>query len=71
MRAFVVLLTVALQSPAFSLEYGMVRIGSDDFLLPLRSVLQVRQVKQFVRNETVFRDYRRFEASTDIKFHNK
>ena len=63
--------TFPLQSPSFSLEYGMVRIGSDDFLLPLRSVLQLRQGKNIVRNETVFREYRRFEASSGIKFDNK
>lgn len=57
-----------LQSPTFSLEYGMVRIGTEDHLLPLRSVLQVRQGKQVVRNETQFRDYRKFEASSLIKF---
>jgi hypothetical protein len=61
----------ALQSPAFSLEYGMVRIGADDYLLPLRSVLQVRHLKKFVRNETVFRDYRKFEASSEIRFDKK
>jgi hypothetical protein len=57
-----------LQSPTFSLEYGMVRIGAEDHLLPLRSVLQVRQGKQIARNETQFRDYRKFEASSQIKF---
>jgi hypothetical protein len=57
-----------LQSPTFSLEYGMVRIGEEDHLLPLRSVLQVRQGKQVVRNETQFRDYRKFEAASAIKF---
>lgn len=57
-----------LQSPTFSLEYGMVRIAGQDYLLPLRSVLQVRQAKQVVRNETQFRDYRKFEASSQIKF---
>ena len=57
-----------LQSPTFSLEYGMVRIGVEDHLLPLRSVLQVRQGKQVVRNETQFRDYRKFAASSQIKF---
>jgi len=57
-----------LQSPTFSLEYGMVRIGAENHLLPLRSVLQVRQGKQVVRNETQFRDYRKFEASSQIKF---
>jgi hypothetical protein len=57
-----------LQSPTFSLEYGMVHIAGGDHLLPLRSVLQVRQSKQVVRNETQFRDYRKFEASSQIKF---
>ena len=57
-----------LQSPSFSLEYGMVRIVGEDHLLPLRSVLQVRQGRQVVRNETQFRDYRKFEASSQIKF---
>ena len=57
-----------LQSPTFSLEYGMVRIAGEDHLLPLRSVLQVRQGKQVVRNETQFRDYRKFDASSEIKF---
>jgi hypothetical protein len=61
----------ALQSPAFSLEYGMVRIGSEDFLLPLRSILQLRQQKTFVRNETTFRGYRKFAASSGIDFENK
>lgn len=57
-----------LQSPSFSLDYGMVKVGSQDYLLPLRSVLQVRQGKLMVRNETVFRDYRKFEASSEMKF---
>jgi hypothetical protein len=60
-----------LQSPTFSLEYSMVRIGRDDYLLPLRSVLQLRQLKKVVRNETVFRGYRRFDASSEIKFEEK
>jgi hypothetical protein len=58
----------ALQAPTFSLEYGMVRIGTEDYLLPLRSVMQVNQYKLLVRNESVFREYRRFEASSGIKF---
>ena len=57
-----------LQSPALSLDYGMVKIGEKDYLLPLRSVLQLRQGKVFVRNETVFRGYRKFEAESQIKF---
>jgi hypothetical protein len=57
-----------LQSPQFSLEYGMVRVAGEDRLLPLRSVLQVRQGRHVVRNETHFRDYRKFDASSEIKF---
>ena len=63
--------TFPLQSPSFSLEYGMVRIGSEDYLLPLRSTMQVRRNKIVERNESVFREYRRFEASSGIKFDNK
>ena len=59
-----------LQAPALSLDYGMVRIGKDDYLLPLRSVLQLRHAKAFVRNESVFRAYRKFEAESEIKYQN-
>lgn len=59
-----------LQAPTFSLEYAMVRIGPQDYLLPLRSVLQLRQGKNMIRNEAVFRAYRKFEASSKIEFQN-
>jgi hypothetical protein len=57
-----------LQSPSMSLDYGLVKIGELDYLLPLRSVLQTRQGKSLIRNETVFRDYHKFEASSSIQF---
>jgi len=57
-----------LQSPSLSLDYGMVKIGEKDYLLPLRSVLQLRRAKIFVRNESVFRGYRKFQAESQIKF---
>jgi len=57
-----------LQSPSLSLDYGMVKIGENDYLLPLRSTLQLRQAKVFVRNEAVFRDYRKFQAQSQIEF---
>ena len=60
-----------LQSPSLSLDYGMVKIGEEDYLLPLRSVLQLRQAKVFVRNEAVFRGYRKFGAESRIKYDNK
>jgi hypothetical protein len=57
-----------LQSPSLSLDYGMVKIGENDYLLPLRSVLQLRQAKVFIRNEAVFRGYRKFGAESHIKY---
>ncbi len=57
-----------LQAPSLSLDYGMVKIGEKDYLLPLRSTLQLRRAKVFVRNETVFRGYRKFQAESQIKY---
>ncbi len=57
-----------LQSPALSLDYGSIKIGEKDYLLPLRSTLQLRQSRTFVRNETVFRGYRKFQAESQVKF---
>jgi hypothetical protein len=57
-----------LQMPSLSLDYGMVKVGEKDYLLPLRSTLQLRQGKVFVRNETVFRGYRKFQAESQIKY---
>ena len=57
-----------LQTPSLSLDYGMVKVGEKDYLLPLRSTLQLRQAKVFVRNETVFRGYRKFQAESQVKF---
>jgi hypothetical protein len=48
----------------------MVRVGTQDYLLPLRSVFQARQGRNVVRNEAVFRDYRKFEASSEIHYNN-
>lgn len=50
------------------LEYGMVRIGERDHPVPLRSVKQVREGRRLVRNETMFRTYRRFEADSRVVF---
>ena len=42
-----------LQSPTFSLEYGMVRIAGQDHLLPLRSVLQVRRASRWYATKLI------------------
>ncbi len=59
-----------LQSPALSLDYDTVKIGKDDYLLPVRSLLQLRHGKVLVRNETIFRNYRKFDAESEIVFQN-
>jgi hypothetical protein len=51
-----------------TLDYGLVKIGDTDYLLPLRSVLQARQGRSVMRNETIFRDYHKFEAKSSIVF---
>ncbi|HLN02566.1 MAG TPA: hypothetical protein VK335_24975 [Bryobacteraceae bacterium] len=57
-----------LQSPSLSLDYGIVKIGEGDYLLPLRSMLQLRHARAFVRNETAFRGYRKFQAESQINY---
>ena len=58
----------AIKSPALSLDYGLVRVAGQDHLVPLKSVLQLRQGKTVVRNETVFREYRKFEAESTVRY---
>ncbi len=60
--------TFPLQSPSLSLEYGVVRIGSEDVLVPVRSVLQMRKGRQIVRNESRFVDYRKFGGESQIHY---
>jgi len=57
-----------LKSPALSLDYGLAQVSGQDYLVPLKSVLQLRQGKTIVRNETTFRDYRKFEADSKVTY---
>ncbi len=51
-----------------TLDYDYVDIGGQQYLLPLRFVMQMREAKLLVKNEVEFRNYRKFAADAVIKF---
>jgi hypothetical protein len=50
------------------IDYDEVTIGGATYLLPTEAVVSVLLPRSKVRNELSFRDYRKFEAQSDIKF---
>jgi hypothetical protein len=51
-----------------SLDYDFEKIGDNEFLLPLKSVLEVGRSRYATKNEIEFRLYRKFETGSTIKF---
>lgn len=51
-----------------TLDYDYVDISGQQYLLPLRFVMRMREGKLLVKNEVEFRNYRKFTADTVIKF---
>ena len=51
-----------------SLDYDFEKIGDGEFLLPLKSTLEVSRSNYATKNEIEFRMYRKFETGTTIKF---
>ena len=51
-----------------SLDYDFTKIGDGEFLLPLKSVLEVSRSRYATKNEIEFRLYRKFETGSTIKF---
>ena len=51
-----------------SLDYDFEKIGDSQFLLPLKSVLEVSRSNYATKNEIEFRMYRKFETGSTIKF---
>jgi len=49
-------------------SYGAVEVGGKSYLLPLRSVYSGVSQAGLFRNESEFREYRKFGAETTIKF---
>lgn len=50
------------------LDYDFTSISNNQFLLPLRSEMQMREGKILVKNEVQFRNYRKFGAESSITF---
>ena len=50
------------------LDYDYTKIGDNEYLLPLKSVVTSRSTRYLTKNETEFRMYRRFGTESTIKF---
>jgi hypothetical protein len=50
------------------LDYDFVKISDLEFLLPLKSVMRMREGRMLVKNEVEFRMYRKFGAEAVITF---
>ncbi len=60
-------LTFPVQQASQSLDYDFVKIADREYVLPLKSVMRMRETKLLVKNETEFRLYRKFGAEATIK----
>lgn len=50
------------------LDYDYTKIGDNEYLVPLKSVVTSRSARYLTKNETEFRLYRRFGTESTIKF---
>jgi hypothetical protein len=50
------------------LDYDYTDISGQEFLLPLRAEMRMREGKVLVKNQTEFRSYRKFGAEATITF---
>jgi hypothetical protein len=58
--------SVSVKAAAFTVDYDYVAIGTHDYLLPIRASMNLRQGKKSISNDMVFRNYRRYGASSKI-----
>lgn len=57
-----------IQEASLVLDYDFVKISDLEFLLPLKSVMRMREGRMLVKNEVEFRMYRKFGAEAVITF---
>lgn len=57
-----------IQQASTILDYDVANIGGNDFILPLRAEIRMREGKMLSRNEVEFRLYRKFGAEATITF---
>jgi hypothetical protein len=56
------------QQDDFEIDYAMVHISGEQFLLPVKAKGQVRDGKLLTKNEIEFTAYRKYEADVNIRF---
>jgi VWFA-related protein len=58
-----------IRASRFTFEYGYVRVGDADYLLPVSGVVEMAEGKKSrVRNEVQFRDYHRLGSQSSVKY---
>jgi hypothetical protein len=63
--------TFPIQQAATTLDYDFADIGGNQYLLPLRAVVRMRERKFLTKNEVEFRLYRKFTAEASITYENE
>jgi hypothetical protein len=51
-----------------TVDYGEIAIGSATYVLPVHATVLLKKERRQIRNELDFKDYRKFEAESSIKF---
>jgi len=60
--------TFPIQQASVEMDYDLVPIGEQPFMLPLKHTMRMREGKLLVKNEVEFRLYRKFGAEATITF---
>jgi hypothetical protein len=60
--------TLPIQQAWSELDYDFVTINANEYLLPLRSITQLRAGRHQSKNEVEFREYRKFGSESRISF---
>ena len=56
------------QEDSFEIDYGMVQISNEKFLLPVKAMGRVRDGHLLAKNEIEFANYRKYEADVTVTF---
>ena len=56
------------QEDSFEIDYGVVRISTQEFLLPVRAVGELRDGRLLTKNEIQFTGYQKYEADVTVTF---
>jgi hypothetical protein len=59
---------IRMRSIGTTVDYEEVKIGTGDYVLPSHAAVTENTGSELIRNELYFRNYRKFEAESSIKF---